>query len=154
MMEAALRLAGMDFSHVVRTWLFLDEILAWYRELNQARDAFFTSRGVYDGLVPASTGIGARNPAGTAVVAELLAVQPKSSRVRIRSVPSPLQCPALQYHSSFSRAVEVAQPDHRRLFISGTASIGPDGRSAHAGGRGARGGDRAAREGPHPRAAR
>ena len=133
MMEAALRLAGMDFSHVVRTWLFLDEILAWYRELNQARDAFFTSRGVYDGLVPASTGIGARNPAGTAVVAELLAVQPKSSRVRIRSVPSPLQCPALQYHSSFSRAVEVAQPDHRRLFISGTASIGPDGRSAHAG---------------------
>jgi len=48
-------------------------------------------------------------------------------------VPSPLQCPALRYGSSFSRAVEVAAPDHRRLYLSGTASIDPGGKTAHVG---------------------
>lgn len=133
MMEEALALAEMDFSHVVRTWLFLDSILAWYDEFNRVRTAFFTKRGVFDGLVPASTGVGGANSAGTAVVADLIAIRPVDERVRIEAVPSPLQCPALEYGSSFSRAVEVTMPDHRRLFVSGTASIDPDGRTAHVG---------------------
>jgi len=44
-----------------------------------------------------------------------------------------LQCPALDYKSSFSRGVEISYPDHRQLLISGTASIHPGGRSAHLG---------------------
>jgi enamine deaminase RidA (YjgF/YER057c/UK114 family) len=67
------------------------------------------------------------------VVADLLAMQPKRPEVRCFAVPSPLQCPALEYGSSFSRAVEVAIPGQRRLYISGTASIHPDGRTAHVG---------------------
>ena len=133
LMEEALALAGMDFSHVVRTWLFIDSILAWYDEFNKVRTAFFKEREVFDGLVPASTGIGGANSAGTAVVADVMAIRPTDDAVRIEALPSPLQCPALEYGSSFSRAVEVVMSDHRRVIVSGTASIHPDGKTAHVG---------------------
>ena len=127
--ETALHKAGMDFSHIVRTWFYLDQLLAWYDEFNAARTGFFESRNVFDRLIPASTGIGARNPAGAALVAGALAIRPRHQRVHVQEVPSPLQCPATEYRSSFSRAVEVAFPDRRMLIISGTASIAPEGES-------------------------
>ena len=40
-------------------------------------------------------------------------------------LPSPLQCPALEYGSSFSRAAELRTPGWRRVVVSGTASILP-----------------------------
>ena len=132
-MEAALGLVGMDFSHVARTWLYLDDILGWYGEFNRARTAFFTSRGVFDGLVPASTGIGGANPEGAALVARVYAVKPLSPEVSVVAIPSPLQCPALKYGSSFSRAVEVRLPGLRRVLVSGTASIAPEGHTEHVG---------------------
>jgi enamine deaminase RidA (YjgF/YER057c/UK114 family) len=132
-MEVALRSAGMKFTNVVRTWFYLDQILYWYGRFNNVRDQFFRERNVFDGLVPASTGIGGANAAQTAVIAEAYAVQPHANSVEIMAVPSPLQCPALQYGSSFSRAVEVEMPDYRRLLISGTASIDSSGRTVHVG---------------------
>lgn len=66
-------------------------------------------------------------------MARAFAVQPKSPAVRIDAVSSPLQCPALDYRSSFSRAVELQHPNYRHLIISGTASIEPGGRTAHVG---------------------
>ena len=132
-MEQVLSQVQMSFGDVVRTWLFLEELLDWYDDFNVVRTAFFTSRGVFDRCVPASTGIGAANPAGAALVAGALAVKPRHDGVRIAPQPSPLQCPALSYQSSFSRAVEIAFPGRRHLYISGTASIDPDGRSAHLG---------------------
>ena len=33
------------------------------------------------------------------------------------AVPSPLQCPAPDYHSSFSRAVEIRYPGRRHLNL-------------------------------------
>lgn len=130
--EGALQQAGMDFSHVVRTWFYLDHLLDWYDEFNTARTRFFRSRGVFDRLVPASTGIGAKNPAGAGVVAGVLAVKPKNDRVTIKEIASPLQCPATDYRSSFSRAVELGLPDHRLLMISGTAGIAPNGETKFA----------------------
>jgi enamine deaminase RidA (YjgF/YER057c/UK114 family) len=121
--------AGMNFSQVVRTWLYLDHILEWYDDFNVVRNAFFEEYGVFDQLVPASTGIGCAHPANTAMVAKLLAVVPKVGRVT--EVKSPLQCPATKYRSAFSRAVEVALPSHRQLYISGTASIEPGGETIH-----------------------
>ncbi len=132
-MEAALALAGMSLEHVVRTWIYLDEILAWYREFNQVRDRFFSERGVFDSLVPASTGVGGRGSAGTALVANGLAMTTDGMTADAQAVPSPLQCPALEYGSSFNRAVEIAMGDHRRLFVSGTASIDAQGRTVHVG---------------------
>ena len=131
LMEEALALAGMTFKHVCRTWFYLEDILDWYEAFNQVRNEFFAARGVFNGVVPASTGVGGSNAAGTAVVADLIAVRPKDPRVTLRAIPSPLQCPAPEYGSSFSRAVELSLPDHRRLYVSGTASIAPDGKTVH-----------------------
>jgi enamine deaminase RidA (YjgF/YER057c/UK114 family) len=132
-MEAALETAGMDFSHVVRTWLYIDGILDWYGAFNAARTRFFNERGIFELTVPASTGIGVRNPAGTAIVSDLVAVRPRDGSVTINALPSPMQCPATDYKSSFSRALEVDFPDHRRLYISGTASIDEHGETDHVG---------------------
>ncbi len=131
-MAAILAEQGMSFAQVVRTWLYMDRILDWYDDFNRVRTAFFEKHGIFDMLVPASTGIGCSHPAGTAMVAKLLAVQPKPGGA-VREVSSPLQCPATDYRSSFSRAVEVALPSHRKLYISGTASIEPGGLTAHTG---------------------
>ncbi len=130
-LEAALGLAGLDFSHVVRTWFYLDRILSWYGPFNRVRDRFFQERRVFDGLVPASTGVGGANPTGSVLMVDAYALQPHKGKVKIQAVPSPLQCPALAYGSSFSRAVEAAFPDHRRLWVSGTASIEPGGKTVH-----------------------
>lgn len=129
--EAALGQAGMEFSHVVRTWLYLDQLLSWYDEFNKARTAFFHARKVFDGLIPASTGIGGANPAGAALAAAALAIRPRRQGVRIQEIVSPLQCAATDYRSSFSRAVEIGLSGRRWLLVSGTASIAPGGESLH-----------------------
>jgi len=130
--EDALTDADMTFAHVARTWLYMDKILDWYTPFNRARDAFFRSRKVYDGLVPASTGIGSANLCGSAITACAIAVKSKRpGAVTVEAVPSPLQCAALQYGSSFSRAVEIASPESRTVMVSGTASIEPGGATAH-----------------------
>jgi len=132
--ESALVSVGMSFCDVVRTWFYINEILSWYTEFNMVRNNFFSERGVFECQVPASTGVGVANSAGAALVAEVFAVKAKNSHnVGISAIASPLQCPAIEYKSSFSRAVEVGLPDHRRLYISGTASINPEGTTAHVG---------------------
>ncbi|MCP4641135.1 MAG: hypothetical protein GY851_11910 [bacterium] len=132
-MEETLSAGKMHFAHTLRTWFYLDDILSWYGDFNQVRDAFFREHNVFNGLVPASTGIGAANVSRSALVAGLLAAKPKNGCMKAMPVPSPLQCPAIDYGSSFSRAVELDLPDHRRLFISGTASIAPEGDTIHVG---------------------
>ena len=124
--ERELGTVGMDFSNVVRTWLFADHILDWYADLNRARDKFFTEHGVYDRYVPASTGIGWAGRSKARIVLGAFAAQAKSpGSVEVEALPSPLQCPALEYGSSFSRAAEVRMPGWRRVIVSGTASIEP-----------------------------
>lgn len=130
-MGQALGKSGFDLSNIVRTWFYLDDILAWYGDFNRIRDSFFSEKGIFNTLVPASTGIGGGNIAGSALVGGLIAYKPKSGKITAGAVPSPLQCPALDYGSSFSRASEIVYPCHRRLFVSGTASIAPEGHTVH-----------------------
>jgi len=117
---------------LVRTWLFLDDIVSWYDAFNRVRTAFYQDCGVTDRL-PASTGIGGRNAAGAAVCAVVWAAQPRAGAFSVRAVPSPRQCDATCYGSAFSRAIELRTPELSRLLISGTASIDPAGRTAHVG---------------------
>ena len=125
-LAAALADFGMDFSSVVRTWIYADDILSWYPDLNRARDGFFRAHGVFDRFVPASTGIGWSCGDAAKVVLGAFAVRGrKPGCVEREPLPSPLQCPALEYGSSFSRAAEVRTPGWRRVLVSGTASILP-----------------------------
>jgi enamine deaminase RidA (YjgF/YER057c/UK114 family) len=129
--EDALADAGMRFRDVVRTWFYNDRILDWYDAFNHVRTGFFQRNGIV--RMPASTGVGAANPAGAALVAKAVAVLPKTGAVTVRPVESPLQCDAFAYGSAFSRAMEVATPRARTIYVSGTASIEPGGLTAHVG---------------------
>lgn len=128
-MEDLLKQADMEFTDIARTWLYLNNLLEWYDEFNAVRTKFFKERGTFEKMVPASTGIGAGTAAGEEMVCALWAIKPKHEGVKVFAVPSPLQCPALDYKSSFARAVEVDQPGSRFLTISGTASIEPGGKT-------------------------
>lgn len=129
--EEALAIAGMSFEHVVRTWFYNENILDWYRGFNDVRTDFFQHHAIR--RMPASTGIGARNPAGAALTGKAIAVKSGPGEVLIQAVCSPLQCDAFAYGSAFSRALEVSDSCSRQLYISGTASIESGGRSAHEG---------------------
>ena len=132
-MEQGLEAAGMGLRDLVRTWLFIDDILGWYGEFNKMRDRFFTEKGMFDRFLPSSTGIGGSNPHGAAVASCAVALQPLDAGVTIQEVLSPLQCPAHDYGSSFSRAAEITTPDYRCVLVSGTASIAPEGETLHVG---------------------
>jgi enamine deaminase RidA (YjgF/YER057c/UK114 family) len=122
---------GFRFTDTVRAWIYLDHLLEWYDDFNAVRTAFFNETGIFDHKVPASTGIGAGNPFGAAITMDVFAVQRKSPEFTVQPVASPLQNPALDYKSSFSRAVELGSPTHRNLLVSGTASIAPDGKTIY-----------------------
>jgi enamine deaminase RidA (YjgF/YER057c/UK114 family) len=132
-LEWALDMAGFALGDVVRTWFYNEDILTWYPEFNRVRSAHYGGVRWRTGSLPASTGIGARNPGESALTVAAWAMRPLDLLVRAREIPSPLQCPAPAYGSSFSRAMEINSGDWRRLLISGTASIHPDGRTAYEG---------------------
>jgi enamine deaminase RidA (YjgF/YER057c/UK114 family) len=132
-MEDVLALGGMQLSHVLRTWFYNDNILAWYGDFNSVRTTFFQEKRVFEGLLPASTGVGGHNATGGALIAGLIALQPKGHEIEASEVPSPMQSPAPGYGSSFSRAVELVTPDHRRIYVSGTASIDGEGETVFLG---------------------
>ena len=132
-LEDVLAGCGFAFSDVVRTWFFNRDILGWYDGFNAGRTRFFKSRGVFGGLLPASTGIGGPNPRGTRIQCGVLAAKGAAAAGRAREIPSPLQCGATDYGSSFSRAVEMDYPAYRRVVVSGTASIAPGGETLYCG---------------------
>ena len=129
--HAALHANGFEFTDTVRTWIYLDHLLDWYGDFNTVRTQYFKETGIFDHRVPASTGIGAANPFGAAITMDVIAVQPKTDQLKIQEIISPLQNPALDYKSSFARAVELAYPTHKNLMISGTASIDPTGKTVY-----------------------
>lgn len=128
--EKALRSVSMSFADVARTWFYNDHILDWYPEFNSVRTSYFNTHHVR--RMPASTGIGAANPEGNALVAKVWAVTSQSPGL-MRAAASPLQCDAFAYGSAFSRAMLIQEDHVRTLLVSGTAAILPDGQSAHPG---------------------
>lgn len=129
--EKILNQVGLSFQNTIRTWFYLDDILDWYNDFNLARTAFFQKHDIYNKLVPASTGIAGRNNFGSKVCLELTAINPKSEVFSIVKVKSPLQCPAENYGSSFSRSVSYSDNEYKTLTVSGTASINSDGKTMH-----------------------
>jgi enamine deaminase RidA (YjgF/YER057c/UK114 family) len=129
-LDSLLTRSGFQFSDIVRTWFYLQNILAWYNDFNEVRTAFYKPIRFRVGSLPASTGISAQNPFGSALSLAAWAIRPlQSDATPVREVISPLQCPAACYGSSFSRAVEMDVPGGKRLTVSGTASIEPGGKT-------------------------
>ncbi|MBN1911792.1 MAG: dioxygenase [Pirellulales bacterium] len=141
--------AGARFDHVIRTWLYLGDIVGpegdtqRYKELNRARtdyyrDIHFGNNHVAAGqeIYPASTGIGTD---GTDVLMSCIALTTTRDDVRLVPLENPCQKSAFAYSArygsdspKFARAMAVAVGDVITLFVSGTASI-TDSESRHPG---------------------
>lgn len=128
-LSSALETARFRYGDIARTWFYNHRLLEWYGEFNRVRTRFYAGQAFRCGGLPASTGVEANNVHGAALAVAAWAVQPLDSRASVREIASPLQCAAMRYGSAFSRAVEIESCGGRRLLISGTASIAPDGRS-------------------------
>lgn len=122
----------MKFTDITRMWNYLSDLLTWYGDFNKMRTEFFTNEGLFEtDFTPSATGIGVANIAGMSYVGNLLAIKPKNSNITIKEVESPLQCSAQDYKSSFSRVAKVEANGLRQLYISGTASIEPMGKTVN-----------------------
>jgi enamine deaminase RidA (YjgF/YER057c/UK114 family) len=129
--ERLLRQAGMEFSDVVRTWIYLRHMERDYPQLNRARREFFAARSIRP--VPASTGIGG-GPASQIHDLCLGLYAVKSARPIERTVmSSPTLNEAAEYGADFARGMKVVQSNDVTLLVSGTASIDEQGRTVHAG---------------------
>ncbi|MEA1887560.1 MAG: hypothetical protein U9N72_10175 [Bacteroidota bacterium] len=121
----------VSYNNLVRTWLYIHNILDWYDILNKARTDFFTGENIFEGLIPSSTGIGLSNIYKKCLSLSAFALKPKDEKEMVQMVDSPMQCDAINYKSSFSRAVEISLQTSKRLIISGTASIGSTGETLY-----------------------
>lgn len=129
---------SVSFSNVARIWIFLEDILKWYDEFNSIRTEKFKAFGLVPQSVtesemdrlclPASTGIGGRNPAGAIGLADVLAI---SGDRRVGVLPVVRQRSAYRYGSAFSRGVCIQERGYDQIFISGTAAIDEQGNSLY-----------------------
>ena len=147
-MCALLDEAGIRFDQIVRTWLYLGDIVGMEgpvqrnNELNRARTDFFTgTRFLADRLprmisgvpsaeihaYPASTGIGAD---GFDVTMGCVALATERKDILAVPLENPRQTAAYDYAAAYSpkspkfaRAMALSCGSHATIFVSGTASI-------------------------------
>lgn len=135
--ECPLHVVGGDIQTVVRTWMWLGDILSWYDEFNEARNRFFHRHRMIDEdrrnvQLPASTGIGIGPADGSKCAIGLFAVVGAEASSEFL-LAGGCQQPAFDYGSAFSRASRSVTPAGEAVFVSGTASIDSSGRTEHVG---------------------
>lgn len=133
---AMLRRRGLTLAdNVVRTWLFQPYIDTGYRGMVEARREFFTAHGLTaETHYIASTGIcGRHERADARVFMDAYAVGGlRVEQTQYLTEESRLG-PTAAYGVTFERATAVSWEDRRQVYVSGTASIDPQGRIVHEG---------------------
>jgi enamine deaminase RidA (YjgF/YER057c/UK114 family) len=130
---------GASYRNVVRTWIYLSDILEWYDEFNEVRNRTYRDFGIMPGqnshlFLPASTGIQGTVLNGAPVTMDLLAVVPvDDSQPMIKRMSSTRQIEAYHYYSAFSRGLLIPEPEVSMIQVSGTAAIDEDGQSIYPG---------------------
>ena len=128
--------AGTDFGAVGRTWMWLNNILEWYDDFNEVRNKFFSEHHLLNNndapKMPASTGIGIGPDNGTFCTMDLIAALGIEKPVEYFDI-SGNQNSAFDYGSAFSRAASIESFAGTTVFVSGTASIGTDGKTTNIG---------------------
>jgi enamine deaminase RidA (YjgF/YER057c/UK114 family) len=135
--ESILRYYSGSYKNVIRTWIYLDHILDWYKEFNLVRNAKYKEYGFIPKqpdeketeqiFLPASTGILGSNPQNAASVMDVLAIIPApGTSVQIKQTSGIKQKSPFVYGSAFSRAMNIHEP-------GSTASIDEQGRTVFEG---------------------
>ena len=121
---------------MVRTWFYLADILKWYDEFNEVRNAKYRDFGIMpesgrDSLsLPASTGIEGVSLQRGACCMDLVATTlSEDTRPEVIHMKNELQRDALCYGSAFSRGTFIREKDVSLIEVSGTAAIGATGLS-------------------------
>jgi enamine deaminase RidA (YjgF/YER057c/UK114 family) len=129
--ENLLEKEGFSFSNTVRTWLYLKDIHRDYDTLNLIRRNFFDSRKIYP--YPASTGIqGISYPSDRLCQLDLYGIS-SDDRIELHPIYASTMIEAPVYGSYFSRGIRIDFPDKKVIYLSGTASIDPEGCVMHVG---------------------
>ncbi len=145
LMQKILNSESMSFSHIVRQWNYVENILNVehdkdkevqnYQILNDIRTKYYSHADFKDGY-PAATGIG-MNTGG--IILELIAIKPKKD-IHIVPLKNPVQTDAYNYSQDvlignalmqaniksspkFERAKFISINDKKTIFVSGTAAI-------------------------------
>jgi enamine deaminase RidA (YjgF/YER057c/UK114 family) len=140
--NAILKQYRFSFANVVRTWIYLSDILEWYDEFNQVRTEKFKKFNIFSGIpsnnnidtlyLPASTGISGRNPVGSWSAVDVLAVgKEDKSELTVYPLTRGEQRSAFRYGSAFSRGMCLQNSAYRQLLVSGTAAINAQGKSLY-----------------------
>jgi enamine deaminase RidA (YjgF/YER057c/UK114 family) len=142
--ERLLHAQGSTYQDVVRTWIYISDILDWYDDFNVVRNHCYSEYGFIGNAdtqmpaeqiyLPASTGIEGKNPFGRAATMDLFAVhRSPTSSIKVRPIYGTKQRSPFRYGSAFSRAVVIEDAESKLIFVSGTASIDEDGKSVFIG---------------------
>lgn len=133
----------LNFKNVMRTWIYLHDILSQYDDFNLARNKVFNEFGLLKNgnidiqpeevYLPASTGIGGSNIHDAYGCMDILAVKIKNNQLKIIHDTGQKQKAAFRYGSAFSRSVLIENKNYKKLYLSGTASIDEKGRTVHIG---------------------
>jgi len=135
--EKAANMAGGDMFSVVRTWMWLGDLLSWYDDFNDVRNAFFRQVGLISpgGVhrLPASTGISIAPATGGYCGMDMVAVIEKGGPTAQSLLAGGDQGSAYDYGSAFSRGLRAHTLAGETVYISGTAAIDASGRTEHIG---------------------
>jgi enamine deaminase RidA (YjgF/YER057c/UK114 family) len=121
--------------HAVRTWFYVYDVDTEYAGLVEARKRHFESIGLTeDTHYVTSTGIAGRlaSPIHRVALDAYAICHLDERQIRFLSAPEYLG-PTHLYGVTFERGTRIAYGDRSHAFISGTASIDPEGRTLHVG---------------------
>jgi enamine deaminase RidA (YjgF/YER057c/UK114 family) len=121
-----------DMRHIIRTWIYMPNILDWYAEFNKVRTGCFRELGLIGknkNYLPASTGIQGMRAKKEEIFIDALALMPKTSNCVVSAMKNTCQNEAREYGSLFSRGMAVKTKNSETLYISGTASINNEGKT-------------------------
>ena len=136
--EQVLQTQGLSFREVIRTWLYLADILKWYDVFNEVRNARYRDFGLMPDtnrdplLLPASTGVQGVTPQRSSCTMDLIAASLNADvRPTVVQMTNVKQRDAFYYGAAFSRGAFIQEPDVSLIEVSGTASIGTTGMSLY-----------------------
>ncbi len=130
---------GYHPGDIVRTWIYIQDIIKNYECLNKARREFFECYDIdYSSsspVLPASTGIEGRSDFASGLSIDLVCIDksrrhPRIERVynRYQNEPEGEQYP---HRPTFSRGMLIDDGEHKVVHLSGTASIDAQGKTVH-----------------------